>query len=84
MARFKPYDDGQMKMLSVSFKEQILPGTIEYTLNCLIDHEIALEGAASVAGRKVNTRWLHYCLVHNIGKVQRYANLERRRRWTLQ
>ena len=42
MARFKHYDYGQMKMLPVSFKEQILPGTFEYTLNHLIDHEIDL------------------------------------------
>jgi len=40
MARFKPYDYGQMKMLPVSFEQQILPGTFEYTLNHLIDHEI--------------------------------------------
>jgi len=33
---------------------------------------------------KVNTQWLLYCLVHNIGKVQRYANLERRRRRMVQ
>src|SRR6266702_4566697 len=42
MARFKHYDYGQMKMLPVSFKEQILPGSFEYTLNQLIDHEIDL------------------------------------------
>ena len=34
--------------------------------------------------RKVNTQWLLYCLVHNIGKVQRHGNLERRGRRTLQ
>jgi transposase len=34
--------------------------------------------------RKVNTQWLLYCLVHNIGKVQRYGNLERRCRRSLQ
>ena len=34
--------------------------------------------------RKVNTQWLPYCLVHNIGKVQRYGNAERRCRRTLQ
>ena len=34
--------------------------------------------------RKVNTQWLLYCLVHNIGKVQRYGNIKRRRRRTLQ
>lgn len=43
MARFKHYDYAQMKMLPVSFKEQILPGTFEYTLNHLIDHEIDLK-----------------------------------------
>jgi len=42
MARFKHYDYGQMKMLPVSFQEQILPGTFEFTLNHLIDHEIDL------------------------------------------
>ena len=29
MARFKNYDYGQMKLLPVSFSEQILPGTFE-------------------------------------------------------
>ena len=39
----------------------------------------------SLRGRtKVNTQWLLYCLVHNIGKVQRHGNIERRRRRTLQ
>ena len=42
MARFKPYDYTQMKLLPVSFKGQILPGTLEYTLNHLIDREIDL------------------------------------------
>ncbi len=43
MARFKPYDYGQMKLLPVSFQEQILPGSFEHTLNHLIDHEIDLK-----------------------------------------
>lgn len=42
MARFKPYDYGQMKLVPVSFERQILPGTFEYTLNRLIDDEIDL------------------------------------------
>ena len=37
MARFKHYDYRQTKMLPVSFEEQILPGTFEYTLYRLID-----------------------------------------------
>ena len=40
MARYKHYDYGQMKLLPVSFREQILPGTFEYTLNELIDSEV--------------------------------------------
>jgi transposase len=42
MARYKHYDYGQMKMLPVSFEQQILPGSFEHTLNHLIDHEIDL------------------------------------------
>jgi transposase len=42
MARFKHYDYSQMKLIPVSFSEQILPGTFEYTLNYLIDHEVDL------------------------------------------
>jgi len=34
--------------------------------------------------RKVNNQWLLYCLVHNIGKVQRYGNPKRRGPRTLQ
>jgi transposase len=43
MARYKHYDYGQMKLLPVNFKEQILPGTFEYTLNELIDNEVDLK-----------------------------------------
>ena len=42
MARFKHYDYGQMKLVPVSFSEQIVPGSFEYTLNHLIDHEVDL------------------------------------------
>jgi transposase len=42
MARFKPYDYGQTKLVPVSFERQILPGTFEYTLNRLIDDEVDL------------------------------------------
>jgi transposase len=42
MARYKHYNYSQMKLLPVSFKEQILPGTFEYTLSELIDEEIDL------------------------------------------
>jgi transposase len=42
MARYKHYDYAQMKMLPVSFERQILPGTFEHTLNCLIEEEFDL------------------------------------------
>jgi len=34
--------------------------------------QFSLRGAA-----KVNTQWALYCLVHNIGKVQRYGAIEK-------
>jgi transposase len=42
MARYKEYDYRQGKMIPLSFDKQILPGTFEYTLNYLIDHELDL------------------------------------------
>jgi len=42
MARYKEYSYEQGKLIPVSFKEQILPGTFEYALNHIIDHEIDL------------------------------------------
>ena len=43
MARYKPYDYGQTKLLPVSFERQVMPGTFEYTLSHLIDHEIDMD-----------------------------------------
>jgi transposase len=43
MARYKPYDYRQTKMLPVSYERQILPGTFEHTLSELVDHEIDLK-----------------------------------------
>lgn len=40
--RFKDYDYSQSKFLPVSFDKQILPGTFEYSLTYLIDHELNL------------------------------------------
>ena len=42
MARYKHYDYSPMKLVPVSFSEQILPGTFEYTLNELLDDEVDL------------------------------------------
>lgn len=40
MARYKEYSYDQGKLIPVSFKEQILPGTFENALDHIIDHEV--------------------------------------------
>lgn len=42
MPRYKPYSYAQGKFIPVHFAKQILPGTFEYSLNHLIDHELDL------------------------------------------
>jgi transposase len=42
MPRYKDYCYEQSKLLPISFSQQILPGTFEYTLSYLIDHEVDL------------------------------------------
>jgi transposase len=42
MGRYKDYNYDQMKMIPVSFERQILPGSFEYSLSYLIDHELDL------------------------------------------
>jgi transposase len=42
MARYKDVHYDQDKFIPVSFQKQILPGTFEYTLSYLIDHELDL------------------------------------------
>ena len=42
MARYKGYNYDQAKFLPISFSRQILPGTFEYTLSHIVDHELNL------------------------------------------
>ncbi len=42
MARYKHYDYGQTKMIAVSYEQQILPGSFEFTLHHLIDNDVDL------------------------------------------
>jgi transposase len=42
MPRFKGYDYAQTKMLPVSFDNQILPGTFEYAVSYIVEHELDL------------------------------------------
>ncbi|WP_428035952.1 transposase [Amphritea sp.] len=40
MARFKHYDYNQTKMIPLRFADQIQPGTFEYTLSHVVDHDL--------------------------------------------
>lgn len=42
MARYKSYSYVQGKFIPVHFEKQIIPGTFEYSLNHLVDHELDL------------------------------------------
>ncbi|OKY74488.1 MAG: transposase [Desulfobulbaceae bacterium DB1] len=42
MAKYKPYCYAQGQLIPVMFSRQIQPGTFEFTLNHLIDHELDL------------------------------------------
>ncbi len=43
MARYKKVNYDQMELIPVSFDEQIIPGTFEYTLSFLVDNKIDLK-----------------------------------------
>ena len=47
MARYKQYNYDQQKLLPISFSRQILPGTFEYTLSHIINHELDLSNFAA-------------------------------------
>ena len=40
MPKFLPYNTNQNLMIPVNLSEQLVPGTFEYTLNYLVDHEM--------------------------------------------
>lgn len=42
MARYKPVDRHLSKLLPVHFSAQIMPGSFEYAVNWLVDHEVDL------------------------------------------
>ncbi len=42
MARYKPYDLTQGKLIAVSYSDQILPGTFEYALSEIVENELDL------------------------------------------
>lgn len=42
MARYKPYDYGQLTMIPISLEDQLVPGTIEHTIHYLIEERLDL------------------------------------------
>jgi len=42
MAKFKPYNYDQLVMLPISLQDQLEPGTLEYTINVLVENHIDL------------------------------------------
>ncbi len=48
-------------------------GTVEPVF-ANIGHARSLKRFSLRSAAKVNTQWLLYCLVHNIGKLQRYGS----------
>ena len=42
MARYREYDQDQARLLAISLKQQIQPGTIEHTINYLVDRDVDL------------------------------------------
>lgn len=47
LARYRPYDPAQTKMIAISYARQLLPGSFEHALSYLIDNEIDLERFAA-------------------------------------
>jgi len=42
MAKYKPSNENQMVMLPISLQDQLVPGTLEHTINRLVDENINL------------------------------------------
>jgi transposase len=60
MPRYKPNDQDQMMMLPVNFSEQIMPGTLEYAINDIIDNHTNL----SVFDGRYNNEEKGACAYH--------------------
>ena len=42
MAKFKPCSEDQLVMLPISLQDQLVPGTLEYTISRLVDKPVDL------------------------------------------
>ncbi len=74
MALYKHYCYELGKMIPISFREQILPGTFEYTLSYLIDHELDLSVFDERYSNDATGRPAYDpSLLHNLLKIHRYG-----------
>jgi hypothetical protein len=44
MAKYKSYDYSQRVMISVSLEEQLVPGTLEFAIQTLVEDRMDMEG----------------------------------------
>jgi hypothetical protein len=42
MARYKEYSYDQGKLIALNLREQLVPGTFEFALNCMVDEKLEL------------------------------------------
>ena len=57
MARYKPYDLKQDKMIPVSYADQIVPGSFESALNDLVEEHLDLSGFEKRSRNDQAGRW---------------------------
>jgi len=62
-----------------SLSIQPAPGTVEPVF-ADINHATGLRRFSLRGRRKVNAQWMMFCLAHNIGKIQRYGDIGRRKK----
>ncbi|MEW6287354.1 MAG: transposase [Chloroflexota bacterium] len=73
MAKFKPCNDNQLIMLPISLQEQLVPGSLEYTISEVEDKH--MNRFTLRTKRKVDMQWRLYAMVHNIGKIHAFGRL---------
>ena len=60
MAKYKPSNENQMVMLPISLQDQLVPGTLEHTINRLVDENIDL----SVFDERYNNDLIGAAAIH--------------------
>jgi hypothetical protein len=53
MAKYKPYDYGQRVMVAVSLEEQLVPGTLEFAIQTLVEDRMDCASSARIGQMEV-------------------------------